>query len=208
MSESDYIYIIVNTNKFVFNIKDSYEIIPCKISLSIVYKNKLLYDNTFLTKYNLYDSYVFKNNKSKLLYATNYLKNKNCYFPTKEHKGKNVIKFYHMIGNDANSIKYFIKSILLIIQEYYNKQPIVLSSDSNNVKWLMNKLDSNNLITENNLFTNIGTNIIADINIDDCENINKFLINHILSTRSDNRLIQQEDENLVSIIGKCYNLIC
>ncbi|CCU56306.1 unknown similar to AMEV085 [Mythimna separata entomopoxvirus 'L'] len=202
----DTIYFIMNMDKIVFNNDGTYEIIPCKLSLSVVYKKQVLYNNIFNINYNLYD---VSTNKSKFHKAINYLlKNKNI-FPTKEHKGKRVIRYINKIGHDPDSVRNFIKSLMFILSKNTNTNVTIVSTDKYNTIWLLNKITDNKLITSIKS-VNYPTMILSDINIDNCEGINNIcidIINNKYTTECDDINSLEEDSTILNTILEYNTLI-
>ncbi|AAG02791.1 hypothetical protein AMV085 [Betaentomopoxvirus amoorei] len=185
-------YIILNMKTMVLNNDGLYDIIPYKASLSILYNKKIIFNDIFFIKYNLYESRV---DKKKFNNAISFLMNKNI-FPTKEHKGKKVIRYNNKIGHDPDSFRNFIKSLIFILKNYLNITPILVSSHNTNTMWVLNKLKNNKLVTTIN-YIDIPTIIINNIDLtNDCDIINDFCINYILNSKIEYN-IESTDHNKV-----------
>ncbi|CCU55710.1 unknown similar to AMEV085 [Choristoneura biennis entomopoxvirus] len=199
----DNIYIILNMNKMIMNNDGLYDIIPCKASLTIIYKNNIIYNNTHNIKYNLYE---YMSDNIKFNNAITYLNNKNI-FPTKEHKGKRVIRYNSKIGIESETFRNFIKSLIFILKNYININPILVSSHNSNTMWILNKIINNRSTTTIN-YINTSTIIIDNINIsNDCEIINDFCANYIIDNKFDNNLQSQSQSNIIDTILEYISMI-
>lgn len=176
---------IFNLNKMTFNVNGMYEIIPYKISISLLLNNKIIFTKNFYANYNLYDSVTEKykiNSTGKFL-----IKNKYNLFPTKEVKGKVVIRNINKINYDQLTIRNYIRSLLFFIPKLYNKYFVLITADNNNLLWLLNKR-VNKLIS---LYREIdvSTQVISDIDLNiDCEKQNEICGKDLTNNDCDNEI--------------------
>ncbi|CCU55404.1 unknown similar to AMEV085 [Adoxophyes honmai entomopoxvirus 'L'] len=199
------IYIILNMNKIVINNCGIYDIIPCKLSFSIIYKNYIISNRTFNIKYNLHEHKSYEN---KIKRAKEFLlmNNKNILFPTKEHKEKRVIRDYNA-GHEPESIRNFIKSLIHIFIKYLNISPILVSSHNSNTMWVLNKI-INGKLTSTVKYIDIPTIIIENIDCNNnCDDITDFCIKYIINNKFDTNKYSDEDSKILNSILEYESLL-
>jgi hypothetical protein len=205
--DRDYIFIIFNMDKLIFNVNECYEIIPYKCNLNIIYKNKNLYEKEFLLNYNLFNSVTYKLNKNKIHSAVKYLLNNNNNCLLKEHNGKEVFRYINSINIDSLIIRNFIRSLCFLLT-LHNKIPVIVSSDISNVKWIINKIYNNKLISKNDIELEYNSHIISDIKYIELQDINNLCCQHLINNKIDDRIFDDNaDSIIIDIINKYSQII-
>ncbi|BAO49525.1 hypothetical protein [Alphaentomopoxvirus acuprea] len=199
--ESHNLIFILSMDKLVFLLNKSvatYEIIPYRVSFSIIYKNKLIYNNDFYINYNLNN---IKTDKNKLLKTIHFnINNNSNHFPTKEREGKKIVRFINNINNNPLVIRNFIRTIYFIFFYIKKEIPLWLSSDYNNIKWIINK--QNNNLTTNVKDFEVSVKIIKDLTQSDkyynSKEINNLLINYVNTAATHDNSYTKDIINLIN----------